>query len=212
MKTINESDKKLIEEAVQRAEKNTSGEIVPVLVESSGLYPQAFWRSTYLGCLLGLCVALPFYLSKTGDWQSLYSIEIFLGVILGSLVGHFLCYIPRIKKLFIYPHEMAKEVHSAANHSFLHNNVHHTRDHTGILIYLSLFERRVEVIADQGINKMVAQDTWSSLVKNLLMKAKSENLTLGLTEAIGVCGDILAKNFPIKTDDTNELNNNLRNS
>jgi putative membrane protein len=85
--------------------------------------------------------------------------------------------------------------------------LHHTRDKTGILILVSLFEHRVFVLADRGINKQVPKETWDEIVHIVTEGIHSGRTCDALCAAIFRCGELLEVHFPKKTDDTDELPN-----
>jgi putative membrane protein len=77
------------------------------------------------------------------------------------------------------------------------------------LIFISLLEREVEVLADRGINEKVPPGTWEDIVRLLTGELKAGHAGAGLCKAIQRCGDILAEHFPRPSDDTDELANRL---
>ncbi len=198
---FNEADKQRIESAVQQAEKLTSGEIVPMVVDHSYDYP----RAEILGSgLFSLATAVSFSWAFFGEslWHFLWLFA--------------LCYfpfqaddpqLPGLRRRLIHPDEIKEEVEEKAILSFLEHGLHHTRDETGILILISLFERRVHVLADRGINDVVPPNTWDGLVQTLTEGIQKGDTCNALCNAIESCGQLLAEHFPIKTDDTDELSN-----
>jgi len=84
-----------------------------------------------------------------------------------------------------------------------------TRDKTGVLILILFKERKFEIIADEGINEKISEDTWSGLSKKLVIAFSSEQYKKGLIDCIIEIGDILVKEFPVKKDDVNELSDEI---
>ena len=101
-------------------------------------------------------------------------------------------------------------VDRAARLAFLSQGLVETRDRTGILIFVSLLEHRVEVIADRGIDTKVQPGTWDGVVDATLSGIRERRAEEGLCEAIRTCGELLAAEFPPRPDDTDELANRLR--
>jgi putative membrane protein len=93
--------------------------------------------------------------------------------------------------------------------AFTAHGLHHTREHTGILILISLLEHRVEVLADKGINEKVSPGTWDEIVQIVTIGLKSGNACDAFCKAIERCGEILAQHFPRPADDRDELGNKL---
>jgi putative membrane protein len=103
-----------------------------------------------------------------------------------------------------------ERVDRAARLAFLEHGLVETRDRTGILLYVSLLERQVEVLADRGIDSQVPDDTWDGVVSDILDGIRARRADEGLITAIRRCGEILAERFPPRPDDEDELSNRLR--
>ncbi|PSQ68554.1 MAG: hypothetical protein BRD26_08095, partial [Bacteroidetes bacterium QH_1_64_81] len=94
---------------------------------------------------------------------------------------------------------------------FVEEEVFDTRDRTGILLFVSLREHRIEVVGDTGINQQVEADDWAEVVTRIRRGIQNDNLTEGLVEAIERCGRLLEeKGVDIRPDDENELTDTVR--
>jgi uncharacterized membrane protein len=103
----------------------------------------------------------------------------------------------------------APDIRSLAEEEFHRLNMQNTRDKTGILIYLNLHLRQFYILADAGINAKVEQKQWD-LIRNEIQKAFIEGKYIdGILSGIERVGIILAEHFPIKSDDTNEISNEV---
>ncbi len=102
-----------------------------------------------------------------------------------------------------------KPVRDLAEKEFVRLNMHNTRDKTGILLYLLLSNRQFYILADEGINAKVQENTWEKIRDDIQHKFRSGNFTDGLVNGIDRVGNILSQHFPIKPDDTNELSNKV---
>lgn len=89
--------------------------------------------------------------------------------------------------------------------SFFDLGIHRTRDRTGILILISLFEHRVHLLADEGINAKVSHETWQEIVATITAGLHNGNACDALCSAIERCAEILEGHFPRRSDDRNEL-------
>lgn len=85
--------------------------------------------------------------------------------------------------------------------------IHNTRDKTGVLIMVSIEERMVQVLAGTGINSVVPENTWPSMVQRVTDGIKAGNPAQGITMAVVDIGTMLSEKFPLKSDDSNELSN-----
>ena len=104
-----------------------------------------------------------------------------------------------------------RRVAARALEAFVEQEVFDTRDRTGILIFLSLYERRVQVIGDSGINARVPEGAWQEVVDIIVSHMKTGTPGAGLVKAIEKCGELLrTSGVEIRPDDTNELSDGLR--
>jgi len=199
---LSDKDKLFIKEAIENAESKTSGEIVPVLLSQSDFYPAAHFR---LALIIGMLFSFLCYYSYDFDDP----IILLWIQIPGMIIGYLLAYLSPIKRLFTTNSEMQEEVYQRALEIFHNHRVSMTKDRTGIMIYISLLEKKVEVLADCGINEKVEKDYWNKLVTNLLLKIKDGKTVEGITNAINECGHSLQDSFPIQEGDTNEISDEL---
>ena len=207
---FSEADQNRIKEAVAAAETKTAGEIVPYYVSESDDYQEATWRGGLIFAILGLLAAsglLRYY----GDWSSFGSYEA-LGIVFGSLaLGVALSYIPLLRRWLAGRELLDRRTRARALEAFVEEEVFDTEDRTGILIFMSMFERRVIVIGDSGINAKVGQSDWNEVVDLIRSGMKAGNPTNGLVDAIKKCGQLLhKKGVEIQEDDSNELSDSLR--
>jgi Predicted membrane protein len=105
---------------------------------------------------------------------------------------------------------MAMKVRLRAERAFYEEGLHKTKEGTGILIFLSLLERRVEILADQAIDARVPPGTWDTLVRDLVQGIRADRQTAAFCDVIRRCGDLLAIHFPTHGgDNPNELPDEL---
>lgn len=194
-------EKSRIEAAVRAAEGRTSGEIVPLVIDASYDYPRAEMVGGAFFAL-GLAVLLAWAFGHSSVW-------VFLPVFLAAYLP---CKLlirawPGLKRRLIHPAEITAEVEERALVAFLEHGLHRTRDATGILILISLFEHRVRILADTGISSVVPQQTWDEIVHTITAGIRSGHTCDALCLAIARCGELLQEKFPRRADDTDELPN-----
>lgn len=210
-KRFTDQELEKIKTAVHDAESKISGEIVPVFVEKSDSYLMALYRAALLmsGIVFLLIIFFDRYLPALAVYDPLM---IFVYVLLGGLVGMLKAkYIPFVKRLMLSRQAMDWATRKKAENAFLSEEVFNTRHRTGIMIFVSFFEREVMVMADRGISKVVDQKEWDSLVRGIIENIRKEKVTEGMVAAIHRCGEILLEKGFLKTaDDVNELRDDLR--
>ncbi|MBI4991719.1 MAG: TPM domain-containing protein [Candidatus Harrisonbacteria bacterium] len=80
-----------------------------------------------------------------------------------------------------------------------------TRDKTGVLILLALRERKFEIVADEGINAKIVPEEWQKLSADMAQYFRDGLFAEGVLLAVNRVGHELAEHFPRKSDDINEL-------
>jgi putative membrane protein len=209
-----DADRDRIAEAVRTAESRTSGEIVPVIVAQSDAYPFVVRRAGIVGLVFGAALfeALRYLYSGwapawiTND-ASLFIVMLVCAVLFGLAAAR----VSWIKRRLIGRDAIDRAVHSRAVHAFVEEEVFATRDRTGILLLVSLFEHRVEVMGDSGINAAVAEDDWADVIDDVIKGIRQGDASGGLIRGIERCGDLLEKKgVERREDDEDELSNRPR--
>jgi putative membrane protein len=194
-----------IRDAVHRAELKTSGELVPMLVCESHSYPLAAIRGAALAALLTALLATP--LIAEMFWLESSNLWVFLGLFtpIFLAVQFLVTSYPRLKRLFLFADEMDTEVQNSAFAAFFTEELYKTKDANGILIFISLLERRAWVIADSGISERIPYERWEEAVAVITNGIRKKKQCQALCEAIKMIGDILEGEFPVQDGDINEL-------
>jgi len=191
----------VIADAISRAEKTTSGEIVVVVARASSGY-----HFFAVMCAALAALAVPLSLIHFTKWPIEYVYILQLAVFgLGVLIAQ-----SERFRVAIAPRRLKQaRAHLRAVEQFLAQNLHTTKGRTGVLIYVSDAERYAEVIADDGIYKKVSPDVWDDLIKDLTAQIGRGTRVDGFVTAIKTCGTILAEHFPPEPLGEDELPNHL---
>lgn len=215
MKTLLDTlDTDRVREAVAEAETQTAGEIVPVVVTQSDDYDVSVWRGASVLAVLALGLVLLFVQFYEGwgfGWVYTSWGVVLIALIAGTVGAGLVAAIPALKRWLAGPDRLDRMVHHRAMRAFVENEVFNTRDRTGILLFVSLLEHRIEVLGDAGINEKVDPEDWVEIVRRIRRGIKNDNLTEGMVDAIGMCGDLLERSgVEIRPDDEDELSNRVR--
>lgn len=204
---ISKADRDKIETCVREAESRTRGEIVVMVVPMSYHYPMAD--------LIGAAAfSFPVAVAVTPVLGGLFwAGPSNLWVFLMALIPLFLVFheavkrVHTLKRWFINGKEIEDEVREAAHVQFFRKGLYRTREETGVLIYVSVFERRVWVLGDRGINAAIPEGHWEGVVATIVQAIKGRKPAEGICQAVGEVSRILQDKFPIRHDDQNELGN-----
>jgi putative membrane protein len=211
MTQFTEEERERIRRAVEQAERVTKGEIVPMIVPASALYREAGYRMGLMLALLALALLLTIeiYWLPWG-WHAGNAGGLLLAVVAAYGLGQWLGRLPIVIRFVTSRERMAHKVALRAEQAFYKHGLHNTKGRTGILILVSLLERRVHVLADKGLNDRVPAGTWDGLVKGIIDGIRTGQATDALCAAIATCGTLLAQVSPVGSgDNPNELPDRL---
>lgn len=202
-----------IDQRIKAVEAKTSGEVVCVLAKQSDSYHYipALWAA-----LLALFVPLVFiviemfdapvgdYADADGGIVRVYFVQ--LCVFLAAfLLGQW-----RVVKFALVPKYIKlRRAKRVAREAFMAQEISLTDDRTGVLLFISLAERYVEVIADHGIYAKLDDKVWQQIVDALIVQIKADKMADGIVAAVDEIGVLLARHFPDDGETTNELPDHL---
>ncbi|WP_339870803.1 TPM domain-containing protein [uncultured Brevundimonas sp.] len=215
-----------IARAIAEAETRTSGEIFCVLAGRVSAY-----RDISLGWAAAAALILPLSLVPLGfdatwlpgfgsGWEvaHLAAREVTVGRTLSAyamvqaavfLAVFLLTSIPVVRRL-VTPRAIRRaRVRRVALSQFLAHGLHMTEGRTGVLIFAALSDHQVEVIADQGIHARVDRDVWAGAVEVLVRGLRSDRPVEGFEQAIGLCAQVLAEQFPPGSQNPNQIADRL---
>ncbi|HEY4133900.1 MAG TPA: TPM domain-containing protein [Alphaproteobacteria bacterium] len=198
---LSDGDKARIEAAVAEIEARSAAEIVVVTTHASHDYAEGIALSAALIALLagGLAaLLLPIgaamvVAGQMGLFALLWAVWTF------ARAGHWLT--PHRVKLAHARHAAAMEFAKLVNAQ--------TSDRRGLLIYLSLAERHIEIIADRGIAAAIPDARWQEIVAAFPAAVKSQGLGEALLGVVRQSGALLATAFPPEPGQRNELSDGV---
>lgn len=196
-------DKARITAAIRAAEKSTSGEFVAVAARASGHYVllPLLWSAILALLFPGTCLLAGLALRWVHIYQLQLLVFIVLAVLLLSVPGLHLKLIPRHVK-----HAHASRLAKA---QFYAQGVHLTAHHSGVLFFVSLAERYVEIVADKGIHEKLGEARWQGIIDLFVAQVRRGKVVDGFVDAIGACGASMAEHYPRDPGDTSELSDGL---
>ena len=112
-----------------------------------------------------------------------------------------------LKRRFLLPARAEKEVEAGAIQAFFTEKLYRTSAQNGILLYISVFERRVWILADSGINEKIGQEQWQEIVDAVTSGIRKKRQAAAICEAVKRIGSILKEFYPYEKDDRDELHN-----
>jgi putative membrane protein len=200
MTFLTTEEKQQIADTIKQVEARTSGEFIAVIADASDSYQYIplLWACLFALMLPGLLLILNLQM----DSVYIYQFGLFaICAILFRWTPLKFWVVPKLVK-----HQRARRV---AREQFLLQGLHHTEKRNGVLLFVSVAERYVELIADKGVNDVVEQGVWNQIVQQFVGKVKAKQIRQGFIDAIQQSGDVLQQHFPVQERDINELPNHL---
>ena len=218
---ISGEDREKVASAIAAAEAQSSGEIVAVATPISDANHDValHWALVPLFAVLAWAAWRPtalagWYNGLFGGWypdptqSELLTLLMILAALAFTIPLLILKWMPL--RLFLTPGATKhRRVRRRAIAIFQAAAAGRTTGKTGILIYLSLAERRAEIIADEAILNVTDDHTWGEAMHALLEQVREGKVGDGICAAIERVGVVLSEHFPRSADDCNEIPDKL---
>ena len=188
-----------IGDAVRELEARSAAELVVEVRARSGSYAHADARFAALLALVSLAVVVYMPVTVPPMTVLLDPVAFFaLGLGLAR-------WLPGVRRAFTRKRERLEAVRTQAAALFHERGIGNTSEETGLLLYVSLLERRMEVLADRGLLRKVNANEW-----NAAIAALHGNRAIGpdtVIAAIKALAAILARDVPAGETNADELGN-----
>jgi putative membrane protein len=187
-----------ITDAVHELEGRSCAEVVVEIRSRSGPYGHAEGRVAALVALVALLVLLFSPWTFAPPW-------VVIDVVIAYFLGLFAARRSDVlRRLVTSARERATSVRTTAAAVFHERGIANTESETGMLVYLSLLERRIEILADRGVLKAVPPLTWNQLLD---LGARHGGTAQTLVEIVRGLAPLLEQHLPARAGDTDELSN-----
>jgi putative membrane protein len=196
------SEREQIAALVAKIEEKTAAELVTAVYTKSASYG-AYRVGWSAGFALALVSIAHLLLPNVG------AMELIGAEGLAALSTYGMLGVPALLRPLVPRWAKQQAVHDRVRQLFMDLGITETRDRSGILIFLSEFERRVEILGDRGIHQHLGERAWKALVTELVQSIRSGRAAEGLTHVIEKLGVELAAQFPVREGDKNELANEV---
>lgn len=214
---LSDADRRKIAEAIAAAEANSSGEIVAVTTPVSDAYHDValHWALIPLFAMLAWAAWRPsalvwWYDFLFGGWSpdptmsELLTLLMVFAALAFTVTLLILKWMP-LRLALTPPATKHRRVRRRAVTVFKAAAERRTTGRTGILIYLSVAERRAEIVADEAILTVTDAHTWGEAMTALLIELKHGRPADGIVAAVERVGGVLAEHFPRSAGDVNEI-------
>jgi len=195
---FDDAAREALRDCVREIEKSSDAELVLIVRARSGSYRHADYLFGSILAFAGLNFLLFSPVSFQVYWVAIDVAILFgLGAVLSSRSNI-------IRYLLTTKRHRKQAVRTGAAAMFYEAGIANTAAEMGVLVYLSLLERRLELIADRGVLKGMPALDWNRILFELHQAGKKpepETLLKGLRDL----GDLLAQHLPATGENPNEL-------
>jgi putative membrane protein len=218
---MSQADRDKISAAISAAEATSDGELVALTTALSDSYHDValHWALVPLFAVLAWAAWRPtalewWYRFLLGGWQpepsmgELLTLLLFFAALKFTIALLVLRWMPL--RLALTPGATKhRRVRRRAVTIFKAAAERRTENRAGILIYLSMGERRAEIVADEAITKVTTPETWGEAMATLLADVRDGRPGDGICAAIQQIGIVLAEHFPKTATNPNEIPDKL---
>ncbi|HQU16098.1 MAG: hypothetical protein B7Z66_08910 [Chromatiales bacterium 21-64-14] len=200
---FSEQDKARVTAAIHAAEKLTSGEFVTVVARCSDHYVflPLLWAAIIALLLPGVFVLFAVPLA----WIHAYQIQLLVFIALATLF----LFLPELHLWLVPQRVKHSRASRLAKAQFYQQGVQLTPHHSGVLFFVSLAERYVEIVADKGIHEKLGEAHWQGIIQTFLEHVRKAEVVEGFIAAISACGAAMAEHYPPDPNNVDELSDGL---
>ncbi len=191
-----------IEAAIHAAEARTRAELVAVVAAESDDYA---YVALALAALLGLAAPFPFSLGLIEAGAPVVHAAALGVAVLVMAFGR----VDAVRRAVVPKSLMRRRAARHARAQFYEQRVRMTRDRAGVLLFVSVFEHHVEIIADEAAAAAVPEAVWREAVDAFVQALRANGPEAGFHAAIAILEEALAEHLPGDANDKDELPNRL---
>jgi putative membrane protein len=196
-----------IEAQVASIEQRTGVQIVAAIVDKADIYAELPWKAFALGVAMAtLAVVAADWLRP--DWVTSRAAVVHAIVVLGvgGVSALLAMFVPAYAHVYLRPARRDNEVRRYAQSLFLRRELFNTHDRNAVLILVSEFERKVEIIADVGLSTTVTAAEWRAVIARMSSSLAARRYAAALQDGLTAVADLLvAKGLRGRAGAVNEL-------
>lgn len=194
---LSDQDRDALDSLITETEKSTKTQIVMAIIKRSDSYAELPWKGFALGASIGGLLVLTLNLSFY-DWiQWNMSLLAVAGTLAGGVLFALLTVlIPGFAKRFLSTHRAEVEVQQYAESLFLTRELFSTSNRTGILFLVSLFERKVVILPDKGLDNQLTEKTMQGVIATMTPFLKRNEIRRAFEAGLEKLSHILGTTVP----------------
>jgi len=206
MKILSDHERSRLDQLIADSEKRTNAQIVLAVIKRSDDYAELPWKTFALSASVAglIVVILDFILNY---WVSHTTLLIAAIAMLsaGAAFALLTIFIPGFARIFLSANRADVEVKQYAESLFLNRELFATRKRIGILLLVSLFERRVVLLPDKGLSSRLTKEAMDGIIECMTQLLSHNELNRALEKGF----EELSKALELSTHGTGNIENEL---
>ena len=215
VKQIRPDELDAIRAKVGEIEHSTSAEVVCAFATESGNYDRAESIVGLVGGVVALVLThfVSSAVADSGDWH-VEQIGLFFQIaalIAGFVAGNWLAaYVFPLRRVFVKAKVLAAASERAANSVFNRHLLGKTKTNCGVLIYVSIFEKKLVLIADRACHDVIGSTEIERICESAARTLHEKQFVSAIENALDRLAEILQKEMPANRQlDKNEISNHV---
>jgi putative membrane protein len=206
---LTSAEAKAIEAQVAAIETRAGVQIVTAVIGRAHAHSELPWKAFALGAAFAGLVVVAFDWLRP-DWSSAHAALLHVLAILGggAVSAMVTLFVPAYARLFLNVARRDADVRRYAESLFLRRQLFQTRERNGILVLVSRYERRIEIVADIGFDGRIGEPEWRSVIARMTPRLATDATAEALQQGLARLDELLAaKGVHGAPDGGNELAN-----
>jgi putative membrane protein len=192
-KLLTAAESSAIEARSAEVEKRVGAQVVAAIIDQADAHVELPWKAFAIGAVLaGLAMVAADALRP--QWLSATAVLADTVTILGAGAASALLaiFVPSYARLFLRSTRRDLEVRRRAEALFLRHELFKTRGRNGVLILVSCFERKVEILADIGLRDRVSESEWRPVISRMTPLLREGRFADALQSGLAATEELLA--------------------
>lgn len=206
---LSDDERKRLDQLITETERQTGTQIVLAAVKRSDSYAEIPWKAFALtASVAGMAVIVMSLLLNYWISQTDVLIAIAATIFTGALFALITVFVPAVARMFLSSHRAEEETRQYARSLFLEKELFATQKRMGIMLFVSLFERKVVLVPDKGINNRLTQEDMQHIIAPMILCLRNNELCKAFEEGLAQLSKTLKADVPPEKYE-NELPNNI---
>jgi len=206
---LSDDERNRLDQLITETERQTGTQIVLAAVKRSDSYAEIPWKAFALtASVAGMAVIVVSLLLNYWISQTDVLIAIAATIFTGALFALITVYVPAVARMFLSSHRAEEETRQYARSLFLEKELFATQKRMGIMLFVSLFERKVVLVPDKGINNRLTQEDMQHIIASMILCLRNSELCNAFEEGLAQLSKTLKADVPPEKYE-NELPNNI---